>query len=52
MVRIWELFLKQNKKAKYLPVIIPLVIYHGKPRWGREIVDRPISRISRVKILK
>jgi len=34
MVRIWELFLKQNKKAKYLPVIIPLVIYHGKPKWS------------------
>jgi len=34
MVRIWELFLKQNKKVKYLPVIIPLVIYHGKPRWS------------------
>jgi predicted transposase/invertase (TIGR01784 family) len=33
MVRIWENFLKQNKKAKYLPVIIPLVIYHGRPRW-------------------
>jgi predicted transposase/invertase (TIGR01784 family) len=33
MVRIWELFLKQNKEAKYLPVIIPLVIYHGKPKW-------------------
>jgi hypothetical protein len=34
MVRIWELFLKQNKEAKYLPVIIPLVIYHGKPKWS------------------
>jgi predicted transposase/invertase (TIGR01784 family) len=41
MVRIWELFLKQNKKAKYLPVIIPLVIYHGKPRWS--LSDRFIS---------
>jgi predicted transposase/invertase (TIGR01784 family) len=33
MVRIWELFLKQNKEAKYLPIIVPLVIYHGKPKW-------------------
>jgi predicted transposase/invertase (TIGR01784 family) len=33
MVRIWELFLKQNKDAKYLPVIFPLVLYHGKPKW-------------------
>jgi predicted transposase/invertase (TIGR01784 family) len=34
MVGIWELYLKQNEKAKYLPVIIPLVIYHGKPKWN------------------
>jgi len=34
LVRIWEQFLKQNKEAKYLPVIIPLVIYHGKPKWS------------------
>ncbi len=34
MVRIWELFLKQNKEAKYLPVIVPMVLYHGKPKWG------------------
>jgi predicted transposase/invertase (TIGR01784 family) len=33
MVRIWELFLKQNKDAKYLPVIFPLILYHGKPKW-------------------
>jgi predicted transposase/invertase (TIGR01784 family) len=33
MVRIWELFLKQNKDARYLPVIFPLVLYHGKPKW-------------------
>jgi predicted transposase/invertase (TIGR01784 family) len=33
MVRIWELYLKQNKGAKTLPVIIPLVIYHGPKKW-------------------
>lgn len=33
MVRIWELFLKQNKDEKYLPVIVPLVLYHGQPKW-------------------
>jgi predicted transposase/invertase (TIGR01784 family) len=33
MVRIWELFLKQNKDTRYLPVIVPLVLYHGKPQW-------------------
>ncbi len=33
MVRIWELHLKQNKKAETLPVIIPIVIYHGPKKW-------------------
>jgi predicted transposase/invertase (TIGR01784 family) len=33
MVHIWELFLKQNRKSKKLPVIIPLVIYHGTRKW-------------------
>jgi predicted transposase/invertase (TIGR01784 family) len=33
MVRIWEFYLKQNKKAKTLPVIIPIVIYHGPKKW-------------------
>jgi predicted transposase/invertase (TIGR01784 family) len=33
MVRIWELYLKQNKKAEKLPVIIPMVIYHGPKKW-------------------
>jgi predicted transposase/invertase (TIGR01784 family) len=33
MVRIWELYLKQNKKAETLPVIIPIVIYHGPGKW-------------------
>lgn len=33
MVRIWELYLKQNKKTKTLPVIIPIVIYHGSKKW-------------------
>jgi len=32
-VKIWELFVKQNKRAKALPVIIPMVLYHGKQRW-------------------
>jgi len=41
MVGIWELYLKQNEKAKYLPVIIPLVIYHGKPKWS--ISERFVS---------
>jgi predicted transposase/invertase (TIGR01784 family) len=33
MVRIWELYLKQHKKAGTLPVILPIVIYHGSTNW-------------------
>jgi predicted transposase/invertase (TIGR01784 family) len=30
MVEIWELHRKQQKKSKTLPLIIPIVVYHGK----------------------
>jgi len=32
-VKIWELYLKQNKEARALPMIIPLVLYHGEDEW-------------------
>jgi predicted transposase/invertase (TIGR01784 family) len=34
MAHIWETHLQYNKKAKKLPVIIPLLIYHGEKSWG------------------
>ncbi|MDM8517995.1 Rpn family recombination-promoting nuclease/putative transposase [Desulfobacterales bacterium HSG16] len=36
MVNIWKEFLEQNPKPKpkRLPVIIPLVLYHGKKNWS------------------
>ena len=36
LVRIWELVLKQNKSMKKLPVILPLVLYHGEKKWELE----------------
>jgi predicted transposase/invertase (TIGR01784 family) len=33
MVGIWKLYLKQNEEAKTLPVIIPIIIYHGPQKW-------------------
>jgi predicted transposase/invertase (TIGR01784 family) len=33
MVKIWEQFLKQNRRAKKLPIIVPLIIYHGQKKW-------------------
>jgi predicted transposase YdaD len=34
MVRIWRLFIKQQKKKKEpLPIVIPILICHGKKSW-------------------
>jgi len=40
-VKIWELFLKQNKRARRLPIIVPLVLYHGTRHWrvGKKFSD-------------
>ncbi|QTA81616.1 Putative transposase, RpnA/YhgA-like [Desulfonema limicola] len=31
--KIWEQYLKQNPKAKKLPPIFPMLLYHGKAEW-------------------
>jgi predicted transposase/invertase (TIGR01784 family) len=36
MVKIWERCIKQNKRIKKLPVILPMVIYHGSERWNSD----------------
>jgi len=33
MVRIWEQCRKEQPRAKHLPAIIPLVLYHGRKTW-------------------
>jgi predicted transposase/invertase (TIGR01784 family) len=33
-VRIWERWMADHPKARALPVIVPLVLYHGAPRWS------------------
>ncbi len=33
MVRIWDQWLKQDKSLTLLPLIIPLVLYHGQRKW-------------------
>ncbi|MDQ1351461.1 MAG: hypothetical protein QG657_1763, partial [Acidobacteriota bacterium] len=50
MVRVWELHFKQNKKVHYLPVIIPMVIYHGASNW--ELDTRFISFFQDVEGLE
>ena len=34
MVKIWELLLKQGQFHSRLPIIVPLVIYHGRSPWN------------------
>jgi predicted transposase YdaD len=33
MVRVWRLYTRQNPAARSLPVIIPLVLFHGPTGW-------------------
>ena len=43
---IWELHLKQNPDARKLPVVIPILFYHGKDEWNispelKDMIDDP-----------
>jgi predicted transposase/invertase (TIGR01784 family) len=50
LIEIWELYRKQHPKAKTLPLIIPIVVYHGKPKGQAvrlcELVDTPDPELS------
>jgi len=46
MINIWREFLEENPKAKQLPPVLPLVLYHGERTWNSprafaEIVQDP-----------
>ena len=50
MVKIWRLGFKQAKREN-LPVIIPLVLYHGKKRWTVDkrfasLFEGPVGELS------
>lgn len=34
MVHVWDLYLANHDKAKFLPPVLPLVLYHGKNKWN------------------
>jgi predicted transposase/invertase (TIGR01784 family) len=36
-VRIWERWFADHPRAKTLPVIVPIVLYHGEDRWSGPI---------------
>ncbi|TVQ95340.1 MAG: Rpn family recombination-promoting nuclease/putative transposase [Desulfovibrionales bacterium] len=50
LIEIWELHRRQHPKAKTLPLIIPIVVYHGKPKGQAirltELVDIPDPEFS------
>ena len=41
MTNLWREFIDQNPGAKQLPVILPVVLYHGKRKWNcpRSLID-------------
>ncbi len=44
IVKLWELYLKQNKNAQKLPPVLPMLLYHGRTEWNipgnfRSLVD-------------
>ena len=55
MVKIWRLFIKQQKKnqIKALPIVIPLLISHGKRSWPENsdrlsfLLDGPVEELFR-----
>jgi len=51
MLNIWNLLLKQKKNIRRLPVVLPIVVYHGKEHWGRtlrfhQIVSAPVEKLA------
>jgi len=42
IVHVWDLYLANHDKAKSLPPVIPLVLYHGKNKWN---LDTSFSRL-------
>jgi len=56
MVKIWRLHIKQNKKkepeSQQLPIVIPLLICHGKRPWPKEkvrfssLMSGPVEELS------
>lgn len=47
MMRIWQEWHSQHPKAKVLPAIIPVVLYHGRKGWKRLRHLHPLSEAFR-----
>jgi predicted transposase/invertase (TIGR01784 family) len=42
MIKIWENYFKQNKRVIKLPIIIPILIYHGSDKWCLKNSIKPL----------
>jgi predicted transposase/invertase (TIGR01784 family) len=42
MIKIWENYFKQNKRVIKLPIIIPILIYHGSDKWRLKNSIQPL----------
>jgi len=42
MIKIWESCFKQNKRVIKLPIIIPILIYHGSEKWHLKNSIKPL----------
>jgi len=51
VTRVWDKYLIEHPSAKALPVVFPLVVYHGARGWTapttvRELIDAPLEVID------
>jgi predicted transposase/invertase (TIGR01784 family) len=45
MTRIWERWQAEHNDADWLPVIIPVVLYHGEERWSAPVTFHGMFRV-------
>ncbi len=53
LVRVWDRYLEENRQAKRLPPIVPLVVHHGKNEWTApkrfsELIDLKPELVSEI----
>lgn len=51
MRNIWEFLLEQEKESRRLPIVVPMVIYHGKEEWDQkrrfqDVFSGPVQETS------
>ena len=47
MNQIWEEYKKQDPTSKKIPVILPVIVYHGKKPWNISNSVKPLFAITK-----